>query len=327
MHISDWLPTFLHLALPSTVASKATNHLDGKPVWQILIGACDRAPNPRSPITSHDGGATSSSISPQFRNLTRSRASSATSSGSGSSSRVYDLGCRGAPISISSHLPIFGNGRHKLDQARKQDWARLGPHAAPAIETNAALDVLSSAEWKNARGSYGPQSPPMYYFKRGAHFSLDGTCKVFLDPDSSSDSHGANVHTGRLAPSHCITGSNQPMEAIGFKRVSFVEPLLQGQTEATAAHAQQKPALFSPKFSSSSSSSSTFAVALEVPWSPHEDGSDAKIRHCPWNDMQREWQELTQAQEPDYGGRLMHTPNWNSTSTNKPACALPRTNL
>ena len=327
MHISDWLPTFLHLALPSTVASKATNHLDGKPVWEILIGACDRAPNPSS--TSHDGGAKSNFISPQFGNLTQSRVRSVTSSSSssGGGKRVNDLGCRGAPISISSHLPIFGNGRHKLDQARKQDWARMSPHTGTATETNAALNVYSSAERKNARGSYGPQLPPMYYFARGAHFSLDGTCKVFLDPDSSSDSHGANVYTGRPAPSHCITGSNQQVEAIVFKRVSLVEPLLLGQTEATAAQAQQKPDLFSPKISSSSSSLSTFAVALEVRWSPHGDGSDAKIRHCPWNDMQREWQELTHVQEPDYGGRLMHTPNWNNTSTNKPACFLPRTNL
>ena len=307
MHISDWLPTFLHLALPPTVASDVTTHLDGKPVWQILIGACDRAYDPSSSVASYeeDGRIGRATNSPDLKNHAKNEN---TSSRSSRSRGVYGLGCRGTPISISSHLPMFGNGRHKLDLARKQDWARIGSATAastlPTVHgTNAALITSNSLppiyREKPRSGSQGPQLlPPMHYFARGAHFSLDGSCKVFLDPDASSDSHGANVHTGRPAPSHCITGTNQPVKAVEFKRVELVEPELSLAQSAVAP--------------------SPFAVPLEVLWSSH--GGNERL--CAWGSMQREWQELVQGQEPNYGGRLARAPAWNKTSNTSPVCPL-----
>ena len=265
MHVSDWLPTALHLALPRHAAALATNKLDGRPVWPILRGACDRT------------------------------TSSGSSSGrSSDGSRVYGLGCRGAPVSVASHLPVFGNGRDRLDLARMEDWARRGPAVAAAVATFETAAAVASAKSSGASAASGPQLPPLRFVERGAYFSADGSCKVFLDPDAPSDSHGVGVRSGRAAPSRRITGGDLPGTPTGFKRTLLVE-LPPPPTEAAGALAS--PAGPRP-----------FAVAVEAPWLAQ--GVDEA--HCQWEEMRRQWQEQTRAQEPDYGGRLERAPDRNN---------------
>jgi len=101
MHVSDWMPTFLLLALGQENVTDILKHLDGVPVWPIVSGTCG------------------------------SENHKALQKGSG-----MDLGCRGRPIHISSGLPVLGTLDGSWDSARLKDWKRLegrAPRLPPLV--------------------------------------------------------------------------------------------------------------------------------------------------------------------------------------------------
>ena len=156
-----------------------------------------------------------------------------------------NLSCRGKEIYISSNLPILTPNELR---AATNEWLKRGN-----VQMN----------------------PVPRFVERGAQFSMDGTCKFFLDPDGPDDSHGFNTRT--LKPSKSEDFSS------GRIQPSFPE------LKASSLWGQIRGNI-----------SLEHSVLPDSNGRNQGDGCSRKLI----DRLKTTWIKLTRGQEPDYGGRL-----------------------